>query len=260
MATWLSLLGAGVLCGFLNAAASSGSAISLPLLLALGLPPAVANATNRVPVLVGLITAIWRFQISGAIRWRLCLPLMPVFLVSAVIGANLATQLPMERIRVLVYVALGLALVLVLLKPQRWLNNPAEADASRPPSLMLQALMAGVGLWAGLIVLDAATYMLVSLVLVGGVALQQANAIKSVLIGLATLGSLAVFVHSGQIAWGAALPLLLGSALGGWLGASLALGPNARLWIYRLLITALTVEVVMTLVGWHHPAMQRLMP
>jgi uncharacterized membrane protein YfcA len=92
------------------------------------------------------------------------------------------------------------------------------------------------------------------------VALQQANAIKSVLIGVATLGSLAVFIHSGQIDWGAAVPLLLGSALGGWLGASLALGPNARLWIYRLLITALTLEVVMSLVGWHHPAMHHLMP
>jgi hypothetical protein len=31
------------------------------------------------------------------------------------------------------------------------------------------------------------------------------------------------------------------------------------LWIYRLLITALSLEVVMSLVGWHHPAMQRLM-
>ena len=260
MATWLALLGAGVLCGFLNAAASSGSAISLPLLLALGLPPAVANATNRLPVLVGLITAIWRFQIAGAIRWRLCLQLMPVFLVSAVLGANLATRLPMERIRLLVYVALALALVLVLLKPQRWLNSPVNEGASRPPSLLVQVLMAGVGLWTGLIVLDAATYMLVSLVLVGGVALQQANAIKTVLIGVATLGSLAVFVHSGQLAWGAGVPLLLGSALGGWLGASLALGPNARLWIYRLLITALSLEVVLSLAGWHHPAMQRLMP
>jgi len=51
---WLPLIGAGILCGFLNTAASSGSAITLPLLLALGLPPAVANGTNRLPVLVGL--------------------------------------------------------------------------------------------------------------------------------------------------------------------------------------------------------------
>jgi len=64
MQSWLALLGAGTLCGCLNAAASSGSAISLALLLAIGLPPAVANGTNRLPVLVGL---------APSPRWR-CSP------------------------------------------------------------------------------------------------------------------------------------------------------------------------------------------
>ena len=69
--TWTLALGAGVLCGFLNAAASSGSALTLPLLLSLGLPPAVANGTNRVCVLAGMVTASWRFQRAGVIPWRL---------------------------------------------------------------------------------------------------------------------------------------------------------------------------------------------
>jgi uncharacterized membrane protein YfcA len=58
----LLLVAAGVVCGFLNAAASSGSAITLPLLIALGLPPSVANATNRLPVVVGMALAMLRFQ------------------------------------------------------------------------------------------------------------------------------------------------------------------------------------------------------
>jgi uncharacterized membrane protein YfcA len=86
-------------------------------------------------------------------------------------------------------------------------------------------------------------------VLVGGVALQQANAIKAVLIGLASLASLAVFARGGEVDWAAALPLMLGSALGGWLGASLALAPRARQWIVRLLILALSAEVAWMIVG-----------
>lgn len=35
-----------------------------------------------------------------------------------------------------------------------------------------------------------------------------------------------------------------GQWMGGWLGASLALGPNARLWIYRLLIAAVPLDLV----------------
>jgi uncharacterized membrane protein YfcA len=151
------------------------------------------------------------------------------------------------------------ALVLLLLKPQRWLRDGDPEAVRHNPSLGLLGLMAGIGLWTGLIVLDAATYLLMSLVLVGGLALQQASAVKVVLIGAATVVSLAVFIHSGQVAWGAALPLMLGSALGGWLGASLALGPNARLWIYRLLIAALALELGAMLLGWQHPAMRLMM-
>ena len=48
-------VGAGLLCGFLNTVASSGSAVTLPLLIFMGLTPSMANATNRVPVLVGAV-------------------------------------------------------------------------------------------------------------------------------------------------------------------------------------------------------------
>ena len=57
-----------------------------------------------------------------------------------------------------------------------------------------------------------------------------------------------VFIHSGEVAWGAALPLMLGSAL----------GPNARLWIYRLLIAALALELLGMALGWHHPGMRMM--
>lgn len=243
---WPALISAGVLCGFLNAAASSGSAITLPLLLALGLPPAVANGTNRLPVLAGLVTAFWRFQRAGAIPWRFTLRLMPAFVVSALIGALLAAMLPMARIRLLVHLALLLALAMVLLRPHRLLAEKPPASG-QPLSPRLQLLMAAVGLWTGLIVLDAATYLLVSLVLIGGVALQQATAIKVVLIGGATVGSVIIFLARGDVDWSAATPLLLGSALGGWLGAALALGPRARIWIYRLLIAALASELALML-------------
>ena len=50
----LAIVG-GLLCGFLNTVASSGSAVTLPLLMFLGLAPLAANATNRVPVLIAAL-------------------------------------------------------------------------------------------------------------------------------------------------------------------------------------------------------------
>lgn len=87
----------------------------------------------------------------------------------------------------------------------------------------------------------------------GGVALQKANAIKAVLIGLASMASLAVFARGEDVDWAAALPLMLGSAVGGWRGASLALGPRARQWIVRLLLVALASELAWMLVRLINP-------
>ncbi len=60
--SWLLGLGAGLACGFLNTAASSGSAVSLPILLMIGLDPIAANATNRIPVLIGALAATMSFH------------------------------------------------------------------------------------------------------------------------------------------------------------------------------------------------------
>jgi uncharacterized membrane protein YfcA len=256
---WIYLLIAGVCCGFLNAAASSGSAITLPVLLALGLPPSLANGTNRLPVLVGMATAFWSFQRRRAIPWSFVLRLLPAFLLSALLGAGLASALPMGQIRLLVHVAVALALLLLLFKPQRWLRDGADLTDSIFPSARLQVAMAGVGLWTGLIVLDAGTYLMISLVLIGGLSLKQANAVKVVLVGGATLISLAVFIVGGEIDWPSAFPLMLGSAVGGRFGAAVALGPSARQWIYRLLILALLLELASMVWMWISPSTQPFM-
>jgi uncharacterized membrane protein YfcA len=89
--------------------------------------------------------------------------------------------------------------------------------------------------------------------------LRQASAVKVVLIGVATLVSLAVFVVRGDVDLFASLPLMLGSALGGRLGAALVLGPAARTWIYRLLLLALSLEIVSMFLSRFHPSAPALM-
>jgi hypothetical protein len=243
MHPFLLLLLTGIACGFLNAAASSGSAISLPVLIGLGLPPAVANATNRLPVVVGMAIALLRFQRAGAIPWGFTLKLLPAFLAAATLGALGATRIPMQEVSLLIHIAILVAFLLLLLRPSRWLNDLSTSSLPSP-SLLLTLLTAAVGLWTGLIVLDAATYLLVAMVMVGRVPLVQANAIKTALIGTASVASLVIFLLNGQVDWMTGLPLMLGSSLGGWLGAALALGPNARQWIYRLLVSALGFELL----------------
>src|SRR5580765_6097039 len=87
-------LGAGLICSFLNTVASSGSAVSLPILMSIGLSPLMANATNRVPVLVGALSAAAQFWRRGHVpvllAFKVCVPVT----VGAALGALSAEHLP----------------------------------------------------------------------------------------------------------------------------------------------------------------------
>src|SRR5258707_13791299 len=91
------LLIAGIACGFINTLASSGSAISLPMLLTLGLPALAANATNRLPDLFGSLMALRTFQKEGKMAWPAAWKLvLPATLESAT-GVYLAETLHNRR-------------------------------------------------------------------------------------------------------------------------------------------------------------------
>ena len=78
---------AGLACGFLNTVASSGSAVSLPILMFIGLDPLTANATNRIPVLLGAFMATISFHRKGAIQWPLALKISVPVTLGSLLGA-----------------------------------------------------------------------------------------------------------------------------------------------------------------------------
>jgi uncharacterized membrane protein YfcA len=248
----IQLLVAGIALGLLNTVSSSGSAVSLPLLLALGYPAPIANATNRVPVLAGFAMALWRFQRVGAIPWRLSLQLLPAMLVGTLFGTGLSLMASMMELLGAIQFALVAVLVLLLINPQRWLNREVIDLKTLKVDWRLQLLFVAIGIWAGFIVLDTSTYILLSLVLVAGVSLIQANGVKIVLMGAASLLSVLFFVADHEVNWIAVLPLSIGSLLGSAFGSRLALGPSAQQWIYRLLLVTIAAELVaMAYQHWH---------
>ena len=239
----IQLLVAGIALGLLNTVSSSGSAVSLPLLLALGYPAAIANATNRVPVVAGFAMALWRFQRAGAIPWRLSLQLLPAMLLGTLVGTGLSLLASMMEILGAIQFALVAVLVLLLINPQRWLNREPIDLKTVKVDWRLNLLFVVIGLWAGFIVLDTSTYILLSMVLLAGVSLVQANGVKIVLMGGSSLLSVIFFVADGEVNWPAALLLSIGSVIGSIFGSRLALGPRAKQWIYRLLLATISAEL-----------------
>ena len=92
-------VGAGLACGFLNTAASSGSAVSLPVLMMIGLDPISANATNRVPVLIGALSATVSFSQRKVLPWALAVKVSLPVAIGGLGGAALAEILPGRDLR-----------------------------------------------------------------------------------------------------------------------------------------------------------------
>jgi len=241
---WALLLGlaAGLACGFLNTAASSGSAVSLPVLMMIGLDPVSANATNRIPVLIGALSATWSFHRSRALLWDLVLKVSAPVAVGAVVGAFLAEMLSPRNLALVITAAVLIALLLLFTK----LKQAIEAATSESVRYGAREflLFVGIGVWLGFIVLDGATYMLLALTLVVGLPLIQANAVKSAALVPATIVAMIVFAAKGNVDWTLGAILGAGSVVGGLLGARLAASSHARVWVFRLLVIVIVAELV----------------
>jgi len=244
----LLYLGAGFLSGFLNTIASAGSAVTLPLLIFMGLPANIANATNRVQVAMGRVSSIIAFQRARAIDWRNGLILAAPCLLGAVLGAYIAAIMRIKYVGWAITVAVILAFVLLLTNPKRLLK---DQEVERPVLKWWHlALYFLVGLWGGFIVLDANTYGLLVLVLAIGYDLKKANAIKAVANFPNSTAALVIFAWAGEVDWYIGGLLSVGSVIGSWIGAVLAAKQWIKIWIYRILIAILVVEIYQLIIKY----------
>jgi uncharacterized membrane protein YfcA len=241
MSILLTLL-VGFFCGFLNTVVSSGSAVSLPFMLFLGLPPAVANATNRLPVLVASVAATIRFNRAGLIDPRVARWILAPSVAGALCGVSLAASMQPDQLRLLTTLAIVTALMLVLGRAKEALvkavSSPPRLGASQAVLLFL------VGVWLGLIVLDGATFLLLTLMLAVGMPLTTANAYKNLTLAATAALSVLLFAGLGDIDWQIGGVLSAGGLIGGVVGARFSMIPAAARWTYRLLVAVIVVELV----------------
>lgn len=232
---------AGLSCGFLNTVASSGSAVSLPILMSIGLDPITANATNRLPVLVGAVSATGSFQRRGVVPWRLALRACVPVTIGAVLGVVIAEYVPARDLALLITGAVLFALILLFTKVKAAIATAAVHDPRFGARELL--MLFGIGIWLGFIVLDGATYLLLALTLAVGLPITGANAVKSVILIPTSLVAVVLFAADGVIDWRIGLVLALGSIAGGLLGARLATSEAAKVWVYRILVLVIVGEL-----------------
>jgi uncharacterized membrane protein YfcA len=227
LSLWIAaplLVLAGTAAGFLNVVAGGGSLLTVPLMIFLGVPEATANGTSRVGILVQSASALVAFRRSGKLQPALVGKLAAPTILGALLGAYLGSQLSDAGFRsVLGWVMLGCGLLVVIEPPA------VRARSERLGPLYVWPTLFVVGVYGGMIQAGVGYLILAALTFVLGLELELANVLKSLLIALYMPLAAAVFLWHGHVDLWLAVALSLGHALGGWLGAVVALRSGATL-------------------------------
>jgi len=235
---YLIALVAGVAAGFINTLAGSGSFLTLPALVWLGLPTQVANATNRVGILIAAIVASRSFPKDfGLPRSDLTRLFIPCS-IGAAIGAIVAARMDPRAMDQTVGVLMLIMLIFILWK--RGKTAPPSGSVG-PRGATTFWIFLGIGIYGGFIQAGVGIFLLAGLVSNIRLPLRRANAVKLLLVLVFTIPAFLIFVYEGQIRWGIGLFMAVGQALGAWIAARFASSsPSADVWIQRLLVVVLT--------------------
>jgi uncharacterized protein len=254
--TWLdllALLGAGGLAGLINTVVGSGTLITFPTLLALGVPPVIANVSNTVGLAPGSVSGAWatRRELGG--QRRRLIWLGSASLLGGIVGAILLLSLPSKAFDAIVPVLIGLGCVLVILQPfiskrlaMRRARLGLDADHVYGPVLLWLAI-AVTGVYGGYF--GAAQGVLLIAILGIGFAesLARINAIKNVLATIINGIAAVVFVIVTEVNWPAAIAIAVGSVLGAQVGGRV--GRKLPPTVYRVIIVAVGITAIVSLLS-----------
>jgi hypothetical protein len=241
----LALLSVGAIAGALNVLAGGGSFLALPLLIFLGLPPSVANGTNRIAILVQNMGAVWRFRSHGLVD-RSWIPLVAAPAIGgAILGTWGAIEIGEEAFRRVLGVLMVAATLWILWDP---LAGRRPDAAIRPGGSIatdgmgrragLAAAFFGVGVYGGFVQAGVG-FLLAAVAMWAGLDLVRGNALKVLVVLILTPVSLALFAWSGKVDWAFGMPLAVGHLLGALAGVRLTV-LKGHVWIKRFL----TVTVI----------------
>lgn len=235
------LLVGGFIAGGVNTFAGGGSFLTVPLLILAGLPPTVANATNRVAVVFQNLAALEGFRREGVGGLRVAVAVLPATLAGSWIGAYFATSVSDALFQQLFGAMMLLALPVLL-----WSPSPSQNLTPRVQSPLHHALFFAMGLYGGAIQAGVGIPLLLACVGLGGLDLVRANQVKVALVCALSVIALAQFIYVGKIFWSYGLILALGTSAGAYSASRFGtqIGPRLIRWVLAISIVALALHLL----------------
>jgi uncharacterized membrane protein YfcA len=226
----------------MNALAGGGTFATLPALIALGLPANVANATSNVALLPGAATSAAEFRDELEPIGGLSIPLLAgITFVGGLAGSVLLVLTPSRAFDFIIpwLLLTGFVVMLFGKGASDWLHERVTIGLPA-----LAATQAVLGIYGGYFGGGVGLMATAAYGLLAGAHPRAMFSVRTFMLAVANFAAAIVFIAVGLVRWRACVPMLVGSIIGGWLGARLGKRlPHGLVRVWTLLVTAATTIV-----------------
>jgi len=215
---YILLIVVGFAVGFINTIAGGGTLLSLPVLIFLGLPPNVANGTNRVAIIIQTAFATAGFKSKGVTTFPFNAYLGASALLGAIIGARIAVDIDGAVFNKILAVIMIAVVLIIFFKPEINLKDVNERLTGKYLWLGMLAFFI-FGIYGGFINAGIGFIIILFLHFFNHMSLVRANATKVAVVCIYTLSALVVFILNDKVNWIIGFVLAIGNASGAWIAS-----------------------------------------
>lgn len=227
---------AALTAGFINAMAGGGTLVSFPVLLALGIPPVVANVTNTVALVPGTIGGMWSQRKEFQSQYQRLLKLLPVAIVGGIAGGLLILNTNENTFKIIIPYLILLATLLLAaqVKIKNWVvSRIGHAHTEHHNPIFMLSMVFAAAVYGGYFGAGLGVILMAVLGLVTDESMTRLNFLKQALGFAINMAAAIYFAFSGKVDWMIAFIMIFGSLAGGLVGGKLAgkMKPEVLRWI-----------------------------
>ena len=232
----------GLIAGIINTLAGGGSLLTLPILIFTGLPPNIANGTNRVGLLIQSIFGTAGYHSKGIYSYPFGIYLGLSSLIGALIGAQIAIDINPYLFNKILSIVMVTMVLIMLIRKKSFENNLPERTSGKYLILSIVAFFF-IGIYGGFINAGIGFVIMFFLNQFNRLNLVKTNATKVLLVLIYSSGALILFSFNNAVDWKLGFILALGSSIGAWWSSRWSVGKGEGI-IKRILIIAVSVMAV----------------
>ena len=232
----------GFFAGIINTLAGGGSLFTLPVLIFLGLPPSVANGTNRIVIVIQSLGGTLGYQSKKINTFPFPIYLGVTASIGSLIGAQIALQLNgaiFNRILAVIMLIVGL---LILIRQNSLSSNLPERLTGK---YLIYAVLGFfiIGIYGGFINAGIGIVIMIFLNRLNRLSLVKTNATKVLVVMIYSTVALIFFAFNDAVNWKLGLLMALGTLFGAWWASRWSVRKGDRVIRIAMLLTIFIMSI-----------------